>query len=55
MQEKFLSRRSLIFTQEQVHFVCAEASYSEETYSEVFFPKLQPFHVQNIEMSLHHT
>lgn len=52
LQERFMARRSLIFTQEQVRFVCSDGDYSEETYSEVAFPRLQAFTFKNTEYGL---
>jgi Heterokaryon incompatibility protein (HET) len=43
MQERILARRSLIFTKEQVRFACTNATYSEETYCELPFPRMQAF------------
>ena len=55
MQEKFLARRSLVFTDEQVRFICTEASFLEETFCELPFPRMQRFETHDIEMSLRHT
>ena len=42
MQEKFLSRRTLLFTQEQVFWSCQQAYYCEESHFEV--PKTRVTH-----------
>lgn len=52
MQERVLSRRNLMFTKEQVHFVCNEAKFSEEAYCEFSFPLQQTFSKSTGELSL---
>ena len=43
MQERILARRSLIFTEQQVRFACANTTFSEDTYCEFPFPRMQAF------------
>lgn len=43
MQERILARRNLIFTEEQVRFACSNATFAEETYCELPFPRMQAF------------
>lgn len=52
MQERVLSRRNLIFTKEQVHFVCNETRFSEEAYFEFPFPRYQSFERKSGELRL---
>lgn len=51
-QERYLSTRCLIFTEEQVYFSCNEAIFCEESYSEYGPPYLQPFENSGSELSL---
>lgn len=51
-QERYLSSRCLVFTEEQVYFSCNEAIFCEESYSEYGRPYLQPFENSGFELSL---
>jgi hypothetical protein len=51
-QERYLSNRCLVFTEEQVYFSCNEAIFCEESYSEYGPPYLQPFENSGSELSL---
>ncbi|KAH8774499.1 heterokaryon incompatibility protein-domain-containing protein [Diaporthe sp. PMI_573] len=51
-QERYLSSRCLVFTEEQVYFSCNEAIFCEESYSEHGPPYLQPFENSGSELSL---
>lgn len=55
MQERVLSRRSLIFTSEQMYFACAEATFFEETFCELSFPRFQYFTRRQAELNLNST
>ncbi|TLD20116.1 HET-domain-containing protein [Venturia nashicola] len=52
MQERVLSRRNLIFTNELVQFVCSETKFTEEAYFEFPFPQFQSFERSSGELRL---
>lgn len=51
-QERYLSNRCLIFTEEQVYFSCNEVVFCEESYFEHGPPYLYPFERTGSELSL---
>lgn len=51
-QERYLSNRCLIFTQEQVYFSCNQVVFCEESYNEYGSPYLYPFEPTGSELSL---
>jgi hypothetical protein len=52
MQERVLSRRVLIFTKEQVYWVCQGANFCEESYFEEPILPFNRFHHSALEMTL---
>ncbi|KAI9766748.1 MAG: hypothetical protein M1839_004779 [Geoglossum umbratile] len=52
MQERVLSRRVLIFTDEQVYWVCNRSTFCEESYFETLLPGFHRFHYPAVEMTL---
>ncbi|KAL1859562.1 hypothetical protein Daus18300_009563 [Diaporthe australafricana] len=52
-QEKYLSNRCLVFTEEQVYFSCNEVVFCEESYLEHGPPYLYPFEPTGSELSLY--
>lgn len=51
-QERYLSNRCLVFTEEQVYFSCNEVVFCEESYLEHGPPYLHPFEPTGYELSL---
>ncbi|KAF2100843.1 HET-domain-containing protein [Rhizodiscina lignyota] len=51
-QERYLSRRVITFTAEQVYFSCNTTTFCEESYMEHGPPTLFPFHSAAMELSL---
>ena len=52
MQERVLSRRALIFTPEQVHWACREATFCEESFFENSLLRFNRFHEGATEPTL---
>ncbi|KAI1179265.1 HET-domain-containing protein [Nemania sp. FL0916] len=52
MQERVLSRRALVFLQEQVYWVCREATFCEESYLENKMLQFHRFHEAATELTL---
>lgn len=55
MQERVLSRRAIIFTDEQVYWVCNRAIFCEESYLETSAVRFSRFHTAAWEMTLQRT
>ncbi|KAF2804646.1 HET-domain-containing protein [Mytilinidion resinicola] len=52
MQERVLARRSLIFTDEQVYWACSDATFFEDSFCELAFPRFQFFSRRSAELNL---
>ncbi|KAI1653445.1 hypothetical protein F4813DRAFT_253398 [Daldinia decipiens] len=52
MQERVLSRRVLVFMQEQVYWICREAMFCEESYFENSLLRFHRFHARATEPTL---
>ncbi|KAF8849933.1 HET-domain-containing protein [Acephala macrosclerotiorum] len=55
MQERALSRRVLVFTHEQMYWVCREATFCEESYFENDLLRFNRFHDNALEQTLQHS